>query len=108
MLLKNHADYYRATNVHILKRLPNWGVRRRNYEDIVHSYEFCDSITSRRVGIMTDGLYVLHCLALMVTGKKDSYQASKAALEYVQYFVSIYTIKVKQITCIQDEITWLL
>ena len=52
---------------------------RRNFQAVIPIPDFCESM----VMMMTDKLYLLYCLALMVTGKKNSYQASNAALECV-------------------------
>lgn len=78
MLMKKHLDYYKQTNVHAYQIIAHLETFRRNFQAVIPIHDFCESI-----GMMTDKLYLLYCLALMVTGKKNSYEASEAALEYV-------------------------
>lgn len=87
MLMKNHAHFYRSTNVYAYEKIAYLEVRRRNFQAVIPIHEFCDSIGDS-FGYMTDQLYVLYSLALMVTGKKDSYQASEAALKIAQHVYS--------------------
>ena len=87
MLMKNHVDYYTTRNVEVYEKLAELEVRRRNFQAVISIHDFCDSIDGD-FGVMTDKLYVLYCLALMVTGKKDSYQATEAALKYTHFIYS--------------------
>ncbi|GFH53268.1 predicted protein [Chaetoceros tenuissimus] len=83
MLMKNHSDYYKQRNIHAHEKLAHVEILRRNFQAVIPIHDFCESIA-----IMTDKLYLMYCLALMVTGKENSFQASNAALEYLH---SIHT-----------------
>lgn len=85
MFMKNHPVYYKQTNVYAYEKIANVEVRRRNFQAVIPIYDFCDSIFT-----ITDKLYSLYCLALMVTGKKDWYEASEVALKYAQYTFSVH------------------
>ncbi|GFH53269.1 predicted protein [Chaetoceros tenuissimus] len=89
MLVKNHPDYYRTTNICAYEKIANLEVRRRNFQAVIPIYKFCDSIVIESHVLMTDKLYLLFCLALMVTGKKDSYLATEAALKNVHDIHSV-------------------
>ncbi|GFH53270.1 predicted protein [Chaetoceros tenuissimus] len=85
LLMKKHLVYYKQTNVYAYEKIANLEVRQRNFEAVISIYDFCESIVT-----VTDKLYLFYCLALMVTGRKDWYQATGAALKYAQYAFSVH------------------
>ena len=78
LLKKKHPVFYKQTNVYAYEKIANLEVRQRNFQAVISIHDFCESIV-----IMTDKLYSFYCLALMVTGKKDPFEAADAALKYV-------------------------
>ena len=83
MLKMNDHYYYITKNAHVHEKIADLEVKRRNFQAVIPIYEICVSNF-----FVSDKLYLLYCLALMVTGKKDSYQATEAALKYAQYAFS--------------------